>query len=53
MVTLTRLLALFKMKEKEGLLLILKLIGLIETVNVAFFLSMELLKFSRLHICQI
>ena len=37
MVTLTRLLALFKMKEKEGLLLILKLIGLIEIVNIAFF----------------
>ena len=29
----------FKMKEKEGLLLILKLIGLIEIVNVAFFLQ--------------
>ena len=53
MVTLTRLLALFKMKEKEGLLLILKLIGLIEIVNVAFYKSIELLKFSKLHICKI
>ena len=53
MVTLTRLLALFKMKEKEGLLLILKLIGLIEIVNVAFYKSIELLKFSKLHFCKI
>ena len=43
----------FKMKEKEGLLLILKLIGLIEIVNVAFYKSIELLKFSKLHICKI
>ena len=50
MVTLTRLLALFKMKEKEGLLSILKLI---EIVNVAFYKSIELLKFSKLPICKI
>ena len=50
MVTLTRLLALFKMKEKEGLLSILKLI---EIVNVGFYKSIELLKFSKLHICKI
>ena len=49
MVTLTRLLALFKMKEKEGLLSILKLI---EIVNVAFYKSIELLKFSKLPICK-
>ena len=52
MVTLTRLLALFKMKEKEGLLSILKLTGLIEIVNVAFYKSIELLKFSKLPICK-
>ena len=40
------------MKEKEGLLSILKLTGLIEIVNVAFYKSIELLKFSKLPICK-